>query len=146
MKTMSLKAIAIALASLLVAGCATSPVPYKEAKQVSATNLLAGYALYSKPSATSVRVVVVRDSGMLGAAAPAKLSIDGVEVAKLWSSEGIELHMPPASYIFAVEPSPRLMGALVESSVEIKPQRKYAFRLSLTQGGSFSLQQSTQLE
>ncbi len=135
----------LALATLLIA-CATAPVAYKTATPVSETNLLEGYSIYAEPKPGYSRVIVVRDSGMLGAASPAKLSIDGVAIAKFWSRERLELYLPPSTYIFGVEPSPRLMGAFVETTYEIKPGKSYGFRISLDGSGSFSFQQSTQLQ
>jgi len=127
-------------------GCATTPVPYEKASPIDAGNYLEGYAAYSSPSDQTVRVIVVRDSGMLGAAAPVKLSINGIGVAKLWSSQRIELFLQTATYIFGVEPSPRLGGALVERDIHIAPENPKAFRIALDGGGAFSLQASTQLE
>lgn len=127
-------------------GCATSPVPFQKATPVSESNFLEGYVAFSQPVTGSVRVIVVRDSGMLGAAVPAKLSVNGHGVAKLWSSQRIELFMPPAVYIFSVEPSPRLGGALVERDISIAEENPHAFRIALDGGGAFSLQASTQLE
>ncbi|MBN1665169.1 MAG: hypothetical protein JW943_16355 [Deltaproteobacteria bacterium] len=141
-----MKIIAIVIAATLLTACATAPVRYAAATPVSQSNLLEGYGNYSKPSVGYSRVIVVRDSGMLGAASPAKLSIDGVAIAKLWSSERLELYLPPSTYIFAVEPSPRLMGALVETTYEIKPGKSYGFRISIDAGSAFSFQQSTQLQ
>ena len=130
----------------LVSACATSPVPYKSASPAASANLLEGYGKYAHSTPEAVRVIVVRDSGMLGAASPAKLSIDGVAIAILWSSERVELFLPPSTYIFSVEPSPRLGGALVEKEVRIAAGRSYSFRISLDGSGSFNLQPSTQLQ
>jgi len=141
-----MKTIISLLVFVFIAGCATSPVPYHEASSVSASDLLEGYSRYSQPKEGSVRVILVRDSGMLGAAVPAKLSIDAIAVAKLWSSQRLELFLMPDSYIFSVEPSPRLGGALVEREIQIKNGKSYAFRISLDGSGSFSIQQSTQLQ
>lgn len=136
----------ILITALILSACATTPVPYATATPVTKSNFLEGYAQFTKPSPGTSRVVVVRDSGMLGAASPAKLSIDGVPVAKLWSSERLELFLPPATYIFGVEPAPRLMGALVETTYEIKSDKSYGFRIALDSSGVFSIQQSTQIK
>lgn len=141
-----MKNVFLLVSLLFVAGCATSPVPYRDASPVANSNLLEGYRTYAQAREGAVRVIVVRDSGMLGAALPAKLSIDGTPVAKLWSSQRLELFLAPNTYIFAVEPSPRMGGALVEREIQISKGRFYAFRISLVGGGSFSLQQSTQLQ
>ena len=141
-----MKTIVIFLACCLLAGCATSPVSYVTAEPVSPTNLLVGYQKFSSNTEGARRVIVVRDSGMLGSAIPAKLSINGIDVAKLWSSQRIEFFLQPDIYIFGVVPSPKLGGALVETTVDIKSGRSYALRISLPGNGPFSLQQSTQLE
>ena len=145
-KNKGIIALAAIAVLMLVSSCATSPVPYSEASPVSISNLLEGYHKYSQPLEGTVRVVVVRDSGMLGSALPAKLSIDGTAVAELWSSHRLELFLIPDSYIFALEPSPKLGGALVEKEVQIKSGKSHSFRVSLDQSGSFSLQPSTQLQ
>ena len=131
---------------LVVTGCATRPVPYRNAAPVASSNLLEGYSKYAQAREGTVRVIVVRDSGMLGAAVPAKLSIEGIPVAKLWPSQRLELFLTPNAYIFALEPSPRLGGPLVERGIELSRGKLYAFRITLNGGGSFSLEQSTQLQ
>jgi hypothetical protein len=38
-------------------------------------------------------VIVIRDAGVLGAGAPARLSVDGAPVARLWSGERVEFYL-----------------------------------------------------
>jgi hypothetical protein len=83
---------------------------------------------------------------MLGAAAPAKLSIDGIDIAKLRNRDRLDIYLKPGSYIFGVVPSPQLAGALVEESFNIQPDKHAYFRISVTTGGSFAIQASAQLD
>lgn len=137
--------IGVLLAALILTGCATSPVPYAAAAPVAESNLLDGYGQFSQPNEGRVRVIVVRDSGVGSPALPAKLSIDGVSVAKFWSSERLELYLPPTTYIFGVESSICFGCALVETAVDIKPGKTYAFRISF-RDSAFYFQQSAQLQ
>ena len=93
-----------------------------------------------------VHVTIVRDAGMLGSGPSAKLSINGADVAKLRTSERLDIYLKPGSYIFGVEPSPRLMGALVESSFDLAKGKQYVFRISVSTGGSLVFQPSARLE
>ena len=141
-----MKFASILLVILLLGGCATGPTLYSEAAPVSASNILDGYQKFSQPKEGFIRVIIVRDTGMLGAASPAKLSIDGEAVAKFWSGERLELFLPPDTYVFALEPSPRLLGSVAEHEVVIKAGKPTAFRIALDLKGTFSLQRSTLLE
>jgi hypothetical protein len=130
---------------LLLSGCATTPVPAASAQLVPPDRLLAGYAALATPSADSVRVVLVRDAGMLGSGPSAKLAIDGKEIAKLRTREKVEVFLKPGTYIFSVEPSPRLGGALVEKSFDIQTDKPRHFRISISEQ-SLDIQPSAQLE
>ena len=130
----------------LMSGCSTRPVPYHLSDPVPHSSLFDGYKLHSQSGDGLVRVVFVRDSGVYGSGMPAKLSIDGLSIARFWAGESIEIYLIPNSYIFAVEPFPRLGGAIVEREINISTDKSYAFRISLDGSGSFSLQQSTHLE
>ena len=140
-----MKYLILLVASLFICGCATSPVSSSSASVVPSDRLLSGYAPLSSPAPGKVKITIVRDSGMLGAAVPAKLSIEGADVAKFRRSERLDLYLDPASYIFGLEPSPRLAGALVEATFENKPGKDYYFRISDSGDGHFVLQPSTHL-
>ena len=130
---------------LALTACATRPIAATNAAPVPTERILAGYADFSSATAEKVKVIVVRDPGLLGAASPAKLSIDGVPIATLRTKERLEFYLIPGSHIFGVEPSPRLWGTVTEQSFEIKPDKIYFFRISLTSGDAFLIQPSTQI-
>ena len=135
----------ICIAVLLFCGCATSPVKVSEARQVPPSRLLAGYSTVARPGANTAKVVVVRDSGFLGSAAPAKLTIDGSPVARLWSGERIQFYVSAGDHVFGARPDPQVMGALTENSFSFTPGRTYYFRISISES-SFRIQPSAQLE
>jgi len=129
----------------LLTGCATSPVKVSDSREVPSERHLSGFAAVAAPSAAKAKVVVVRDAGMLGAGAPAKLLVDGAPVARLWFGERVEFYVTGGDHIFGVKPDPQLMGALTENSFSFTAGRTYHFRISISES-SFRIQPSSQLE
>jgi hypothetical protein len=82
---------------------------------------------------------------MLGAGAPARLSVDGAPVARLWPGKRVEFYLSSGDHILGVAPDPQLTGALTENSFSFTPGRTYYFRISITEN-SLRIQPSTQLE
>jgi len=151
-KNMKTRLAVITLAVLVggvLAGCSTEPVAFAKAKVVKRDNLREAYTKYSEPKEGTARVVVVRDSGMLGSGGRVLLSVDGEPVAELWGGERIELFLPPNNYIFGVQGKIGSIsaGPLTEVAGTIKPNRTNAFRISATYGDSaFKFQPTTQIE
>jgi opacity protein-like surface antigen len=142
-----MKAFIAIIAATLLTACATSPMAYNAATPVAPSNLLDGYTNYTIQREGYSRVIVVRDSGMHGAGLMAKLTIDGVGIAKFWSGQRLELFLQPAVYVFGIQASPSLGHALVETTYDIKQGKGYGFRISLdNQVGTFSFQQSTHVK
>ena len=133
------------LLTLFLTGCATSPVKISDSQQVSSDRLLSGYSALAQASASKAKVVVVRDAGMLGAGAPAKLSVDGAPVARLWPANRVEFYLSGGAHILGVSPDPQLTGALTENSFSFTPGRTFYFRISISES-SLRIQPSTQLE
>lgn len=130
---------------LFLAGCATSPVKLSESQRVSSDRLLSGYSALAQASPSKAKVIVVRDAGVLGAGAPARLSVDGAPVARLWPGKRVEFYLSSGDHILGVSPDPQLTGALTENSFSFTPGRTYYFRISITES-SLRIQPSTQLE
>lgn len=82
------------LAVILLAGCATSPVPSNEAKQAPASQLSAYQA---KPSGAYGILQVIRDSGQTGSLCSMAVFIDGKQVAKLDPGQKASFYLPPDS-------------------------------------------------
>ncbi len=140
-----MKHTSLLLFALILTSCATSPVSVSESHQVSADRLLSGYPALAQPSPNKAKVIVIRDAGMLGAGAPAKLAVDGAPVARLWSGNRVDFYVTSGEHIFSVRPDPQMMGALTENSFSFTPGRTYHFRISISES-SFRIQPSTQLE
>ena len=139
------RSISISFIGLLLASCATSPVKTSESRAVPSSRLLSAYGHFSQSSSDRARIVIIRDAGILGAGAPAKLRVDGAPVALLWPGERVELFVSAGDHIFGVEPHPRLMGALSEASSSAVAGRTYHFRISISES-SFKIQPTAQFE
>jgi hypothetical protein len=120
-------------------------VKVSESQQVSSDRLLSGYSALAQASPSKAKVVVIRDAGVLGAGAPARLSVDGSPVARLWPGKRVEFYVGSGNHILGVSPDPQLTGALTENSFSFTPGRTYYFRISITES-SLRIQPSTQLE
>lgn len=83
-----------AAALMLLAGCATSPVPSSEAKQAPASQLSAYQA---KPSGSYGTLQVIRDSGQTGSLCSMAVFIDGKQAAKLDPGQKVSFYLPPDS-------------------------------------------------
>jgi hypothetical protein len=140
-----MKHTSLILITVFLAGCATSPVKVSESQRVSSDRLLSGFPALAHASPNKARVIVIRDAGVLGAGAPARLSVDGAPVARLWPGKRVEFYLSRGDHIFAVSPDPQLTGALTENSFSFTPGRTYYFRISITES-SLRIQPSTQLE
>jgi hypothetical protein len=88
---------------------------------------------------------VIRDAGVLGAAAPAELMVDGAAVARLWMGERVQFYVTGGDHIFGVKPYPKLTAALTENSFSFTSGRTYHFRISISES-SLRIQPSSQLE
>ena len=137
-------ALALVLAALFV-GCATSPVRVAQARPVPADRLLSGFRAVAQPSSSTAKIIVVRDAGILGAGAPAKLLVDGAPVARLWPGERVQFFPSAGDHILGVKPDPQLMGALSETSASVTAGRTYYFRISISET-SFKIQPTAQIE
>lgn len=90
-----LKITAVAALVALVAGCATSPVPIKNAVAVPPERVLA----YQKDVPGTGTLSVTRDSGHTGSLCSVGLFVDGKVAALLKPGERVFLHVPAGSIV-----------------------------------------------
>jgi hypothetical protein len=135
----------LSVSVVLLASCATSPVKVSESREIPSQRRLSGFAAVSQPSADKATVIVIRDAGLLGAGAPAKLLVDGAPVARLWSGERVQFYVTGGDHIFGVKPDPQLTGALTENSFSLAAGHTYHFRISVSES-SLRIQPSSQLD
>jgi len=129
----------------VLAGCATSPVKLEKAQDVPTNRRLSGFRFLAAPSRDAAKIIVVRDSGVLGFAAKAKLLVDGAPIATFVPGERLTFYLRRGDHILAVVPQPQLMGALTENSFSISQGRDYYFRISISET-SFKIQPTTQVQ
>jgi hypothetical protein len=134
---------ALILLALLLGSCATSPVKTSESRAVPPSRLLPAFSRVSQASPQKAQITVIRDAGILGAAALAKLRIDGAPIALLWPGERVEVFLAPGDHVFGVEPQPRLTGALDETSSSVAAGRSYHFRISISES-SFKIHRTAE--
>lgn len=84
-----------ALFAALLAGCATSPVPIKNAVAVPPERVLA----YQKDVPGTGTLSVTRDSGHTGSLCSVGLFVDGKVAALLKPGERVSLHVPAGSVV-----------------------------------------------
>lgn len=84
-----------ALFAALLAGCATSPVPIKNAVAVPPERVLA----YQKEVPGTGTLSVTRDSGHTGSLCSVGLFVDGKVAALLKPGERVSLHVPAGSVV-----------------------------------------------
>ena len=142
---MNIKIVAICSILLIVSACATMPVPLSDSAMIPTERLLPGYQAVSKPGEGKAKVVIVRDSGILGSGVKAKILVNGEGVGLLWSGERLEFYLPLGDYILGVVPQPQLGGALQENSYSFKEPKTYFFRFSVSMSEGAMLRPTTQI-
>lgn len=89
-----MKKILIAVLALGLAGCSTSAVPLKDAKQTSADRILK----FQIPHDGDAKLIVIRDSGIVGSGCYAAIYINGEKAALLNSSEKATFYLNTGEY------------------------------------------------
>lgn len=83
-----------AFSGALLAGCASSAIPLRQADPVPNDEL---YAFQSRPASESGKVTVVRDAGMVGAGCDIVLYVDGRKAAKIGTGQRASFYLPPGN-------------------------------------------------
>lgn len=131
------------LLSVLIAGCATSPVALIDAKPIPADRVFAYKQPNEEPSGS---LVVVRDQGAFGAACPIALYVDGTVAAHLRTAETLTIHLPAGLHIIGAGPSGSGMCSWTneaahrrEISHTVSAGSTTKLRLSITQQGLYQI-------
>lgn len=90
-----MKLFAGVLALMVLAGCATSPVPSAQAINAPVDRLLAHQAVLPN----SGKITVIRDSGFLGSGCYATIFLNGDRAAKLDPKEKATFILPPGEWV-----------------------------------------------
>ena len=130
-----MKAVVLGFIVLIsISGCATSPIPTKDAQAVPDNRIFRAERL---PYEGNARALFVRDVGLTGSAVYQHLFIDGKIAASLNPGEKVEFVLPPGEHIFGVVPTdPFGTNSLNTIDQDMKPGKRYFYRIQ-TDGNSF---------
>ncbi len=118
------KWIAMGMA-LLLAGCATSPVPVGQADQVPPDRL---YGLQQDPDTPHGTVQITRDSGVNFSMCTVSAHVDGTKVADFKPSETASFYVSPGEHVLGVSTGGGICANLVqeiESSIGVDENKRY---------------------
>jgi hypothetical protein len=131
--------LAAALASLFLAGCATTPVPASEAKPADQSRVLA----YQEDSESAGTLTIVRDSGFLTAGGCYyAVFINQVLAARLDTGEKASFKVPAGDVTLKASRDPQGKGLCsldqstwMQRETSLKPGERKAFRLYIDGAG-----------
>lgn len=128
------------VAALLVSlnGCATTPVPTTNAREVPEARVL--NAALREPKAGFGQVVVKRDEGLSGAACNSRVFADGSPLAEIAPGEKVTFYLPEGEHMVAAIATGICTGGLVEAKALVSRSRSAIFRISYGSSGDFSIQ------
>lgn len=115
-----------------VSACAISPAPVSGAGQGLLQMPEAAHAAPRGPDEDKAKVMIMRDSGLLGTGPKAKILVDGKVVASLWSGEKVEFYLPLGRHTLGVVPESGLGGAVQETEVQFFKPGPYYFRFTIS--------------
>ena len=124
--------ILFAVAAIVtLSACSTKPT--------TSTGILTP-TLYSTATTDSGLITVTRDSGIVGAACAAKLSIDNKVVAKLKPSDSVKLNVPSGRHILSFDTRGGLCPS-VSDAVEVTLNKgdDKRYRIRADTNGNFQL-------
>ncbi len=134
---MKLSNIFVLFFIMVVSGCSTMPVELSDSKKIPDERIYEAYIKYSAPSGSGSRVIIVRDSGVLGSAASVSLFLNGEIIARLRTAESIVLHVELGDNLFGVAPGLKLWEpdneGLIEQALQVLPNKTYYYRISIDQ-------------
>lgn len=131
---MNRKSLGISLAAIvLMSGCSTQAVRTSDAEEVPTQRVLD--ATYTHKKENTQLIIIKRDSGNKGLLCTSRLSVDGVAVADLKTSEKIGLYLPYGSHMLSVD----LMGLSImcgkmnaETEMYVEAGRENEYRIGVT--------------
>ena len=117
----------------VLAGCASDPVRLSEARLVTEDRTFPHFnELNAKFKESGAKIIIVRDSGILGAGTKDKVLVNGKPIRLKWPKEKIEFYLPVGEHILGVVPEPKLGGALQEQAFYFRDPTTYYLRLSVS--------------
>jgi len=131
-----MKFIVGASAVVLLAGCATSPVPSDKADPVPSSRLFSN----QKPGSGDAILIVTRDTGFVGGGCNTTVNIDGRKSAEIGAGETAKFFVPAGDHILSAS---ACGSGLKEREASIKAGSTKRFRISIDSSMSMDLSPTT---
>jgi len=132
-----MKSLLVPVLLVSLCGCATRPISNAEAKPVPLSRVFD--VSHSTPGASTTKVIVKRDAGILGSACSTRIFLNAAPVAELDSGEKIELHLLAGEYILSAWPNGMCGGGMSESKLTLIQGKEQNFRVGYGSNGDFYL-------
>ncbi len=125
--------------SILLIGCASTPTPTDSALPVPSERVLEAGKRFLNPAPQTGKVIVKRDTGVVGSACNTKIYVDGQAVAELDVAEKVTLFLPAGDHILSAQPNNPCSGGMTELAAKVRPNETLVFRFGTSGQGSPSL-------
>ena len=133
-----------ALSSLIIAGCATTPLPSSQAKAAPVERVL---AFQEKSEVKNATLVLTRDEGFLGSACYYGFWIDSILSARLGVGETASFFVEPGERLLRVTRDPQGKGLcgdlgsqMVQRESMFRANERKQYRLMLDPNGGMDVQ------
>jgi len=147
---MKFNTLLVVLIAIVCSGCTTTPVSVSKAQLVSAGRIYDSYKKYSVPIESGAKIIIVRDSGILGSAGSAALFVNGEIVARVKTGESIILNVKNGDNVLGVGPGTKMNWEkdnveLIEQTLNAEAGKEYFFRITIDRYKGLVLQRTTQV-
>jgi hypothetical protein len=132
-----MKKIALVVAILSIAGCASTPIPNEEAQPVPGKQILQTDLLVKKDN--TGKVIIKRDSGFVGSMCLSRVYVDGKELADLDPAQKIEIYPTVGSHIFSTKPRGICAGGIKELEGKVAKDGALIYRIGYGAGGDHGI-------
>ncbi|MHC8354257.1 hypothetical protein ACYZTL_03205 [Pseudomonas sp. LB3P81] len=134
-----LQSITFAVLCVTLVGCSTTAVPVDVAVAAPSERVM----LYQKNGPDMGRLVLVRDSGMLGSGCFASLFVDGERAARLDTKEKVVFYLPAGEHLLGAALEGKGLCAANAGKRErdfvIKANQSKSFRVFTSQSGDLDI-------
>lgn len=147
---MKFNTLLVLIITIVCSACTTTAVSVSKAQSVSPDRIYDAYKKYSTPIDSGAKIIIVRDSGILGAAGTAALFINGEIVARVRTGESITLNVKSGDNVLGVGPGTKMSWEkdnveLIEQTLNAETGREYFFRITIDRYKGLILQRTTQI-
>lgn len=148
---MKINTFVVMLIVVLFSGCTTTPVGIERSRSVPIDRVYESYKKYAVEKESGSKVIIVRDSGILGSAGSAALFVNGEIIARVRAGESITINVNGGDNVLGVAPGTKLNFEkdnveLIEQTLDAKPGAVYYFRITIDRYKGLVLQRTTQIK